>query len=382
MLPRSTTQAISQQVAVVGVGFTAQGSQPGIGPYGLAAAAFKDALDDAELSKDAIDGIVGWGGYGGTQAEQFAKIVGLEPRVAAGMDYGSGGYSLQLGAMLVASGVCETVACVYGHNRSVRVDEYSGDVVYDDAQGLVNPAAAAAAGWAEHVERHGPYTEEALGHVVLGARNHALRNPAAVFRAPLTMEQYLDEPIVVEPFRPLDICRVTGGGGYCFILTRADLARERPHPVVLLQAIGRQVAPDPLSNPDHLLLPGMRSVADQVYGAAGCGPEDIDVLGVSDGHSAVVLMTLEQYGFCEFGGSEEFAAGGGIELGGRLPVNPDGGQLSYAYSVGYLHQIELVNQLRGICGERQVEGAGIAQYATTGNFRQEFLSNIYVREDR
>jgi acetyl-CoA acetyltransferase len=270
------------------------------------------------------------------------------------------------------------VAVVYAQNPEKASTEYSGDTTYDAAQGLVNPATAAAMGWSQHLARYGPYREDALGQVVVAARRHARLNPNAVFRDELTLEDYLRQPEVLTPFRALDICKLTAGG-YCIILARADLAQEGPHPRVLLHAIARHPAPDPLSDRDHLLLPTMRRVADQVYAAADCGPADIDYLSISDGHSPVVLMTLEQYGFCEFGDSADFAAAGEIELGGKLPINVDGGQLSCAYSIGFLHQVEMVRQLRGECGERQVEGARIGQYATTGNFRQEFLSNIYIR---
>jgi acetyl-CoA acetyltransferase len=94
----------------------------------------------------------------------------------------------------------------------------------------------------------------------------------------------------------------------------------------------------------------------------------------------VVVQTLENYGFCGEGEGGDFIADGGIRLGGRLPVNTDGGQLSGGYLVGWLHQIELVRQLRGEAGERQVEGARVGQYTTTGMFREHYLATLYVAE--
>jgi acetyl-CoA acetyltransferase len=232
-------------------------------------------------------------------------------------------------------------------------------------------------GWTEHAARYGPYDETALGEVVLSARRHARMTPHAVYRDELTMQDYLRDPVILWPFRALDICKLTNGG-FALILTRAGRAADGPHPRVVLQAAGRQQSPDPLS-PDHMQLRAMRSAARQVYEAAGCGPQDIDVLALSDGHSSVVLMTLEHYGFCDYGESGRFVAEGNIDLGGKIPLNPDGGQLSCAYSIGYLHQIELVRQLRGDCGRRQVEDAILGQYCTTGGFRQHFATHIYAR---
>jgi acetyl-CoA acetyltransferase len=366
-------QPIADRVAAVGVGQTANGLLPGRGVYDLGIEALKAALADAGLGKDDLDGVL----TRGLAPLQLAQVAGLAPRVTASLDYSAGGFTLEYAAMLIASGVCDTVACLHAHAPATRLDQLAGPIVYDPAQGLVNPATGAAMGWTEHRHRHGPYDDEALGHVVLAARRHAQRNPEAIFRDALTMDEYLEQPVVLSPFRALDIGKLSNGA-WCVILRRADLADEALHPRVVLRAIGRRQSPDPL-RPGHLLLDAMRSAADQVYAAAGCGPEDIDVLTLSDGHSAVVLMTLEQYGFCGFGESADFVAAGETDLGGRLPLNPDGGQLSCAYSIGFLHQIELIRQLRGECGPRQVEGARLGQYCTTGGFRQHFATHVLAR---
>ena len=135
-----------------------------------------------------------------------------------------------------------------------------------------------------------------------------------------------------------------------------------------------------LDNEDHFLCRGMRSAAAQVYGAAGMTPKDVDVLLVSDASTVAIPLTLENYGFCEEGGSPDFIRSGAIGPGGSIPVNTHGGQLSEGYLVGWLHHAELVRQLRGECGERQVPGARVAQYTTTGRFREDYLSSIYVTE--
>ena len=122
----------------------------------------------------------------------------------------------------------------------------------------------------------------------------------------------------------------------------------------------------------------MGSVAAQVYDAAGMTPADVDILYASDASSAAVAQTIENYGFCAEGEVAQFMKNGRLEPGGSLPVNTGGGQLSEGYMVGWLHHAELVRQLRGEAGARQVPNARVAQYAATGRFRNDFLSTIFV----
>jgi acetyl-CoA acetyltransferase len=115
-----------------------------------------------------------------------------------------------------------------------------------------------------------------------------------------------------------------------------------------------------------------------VYGSSGLTPRDVDVLAPYDAYSVAVLDALENYGFCAKGESPDFVAEGHIELGGSIPVNPDGGHLSGGYLAGFLQHVELVRQLRGECGKRQVVGAEVGQYMSTGGFRNHNLSTIYT----
>jgi acetyl-CoA acetyltransferase len=176
-----------------------------------------------------------------------------------------------------------------------------------------------------------------------------------------------------------DICKVNAGA-VAVILARGDMARVMPKKPVWLHATGRQQGVRGLENENHFLCYGMLGAAEQVYGAAGMTPKDIDILFVYEAASSAVLHTLENYGFCQKGESGDFVKNGRIEIGGDLPVNPNGGHLSEGYLVGWLHHAELVRQLRGECGARQVGGARIAQYCQTGGFREHYCSNIFVAD--
>ena len=371
-----------RKVAIVGVGTTKQGLHPGKSAYELAVAALKSAIDDAGITdKSRIDGLLGGRQFTdgtGIDPMEMSRLLGLEPRVTGALDYGTGGFTTQYGAMLIATGTCDLVACVFGRNPSNPMEGLSGGRAYNHDHGFVNSASVAALGWTQHMARYGT-TEEALGHVMLNARNHARLNPIAAWTDPLTIEDYLAQPYVIWPFRSYDICKVTAGA-VAIIMARGDIARDMAKQPVFMHAVGRQQAPRLLEDEDHFLCRNMRGAASQVYSAAGMTPKDIDALYISDASTAAVLLTLENFGFCDEGECGDFVKRGAIGLGGELPVNTSGGQLSEGYLVGWLHHAELVRQLRGECGERQVRGAKVAQYCTTGRIREDFLSSIYVTD--
>lgn len=368
-------------VAIVGVGTTRQGAHPGVSPYRLALDAIEAALADAGIEDRAcIDGMITAKQLDGSGIDpvDMSRLMGMAPRVTGYLDYGTGGFTSQYGAMLVATGVCDIVVCAFARNPPGVLEAFSGAATYDADCGLVNAAAASAFGWTQHMARYGS-DEDTLGRVMVTARTFAAMNPIAAWRDPLTLEDYLTQPYVIKPLRSLDIVKVTAGG-VALVLARRDIARDLRKEPVYLHAVGRQQAPEILGEVDHFLCRGMRSAAAQVFGAAGMSPADIDLLLVSDASTVAIPLTLENYGFCEEGGSPEFIASGAIGPGGVLPVNTHGGQLSEGYLVGWLHHAELVRQLRAECGGRQVTGAKVAQYTTTGRFREDYLSSIYVTD--
>jgi len=369
-----------KKVAVIGVGTTRQGLHPGRTSHQLGVDALKMALADAGIAKSRLDGIVTAKQLDGTGIDpmQFSREIGLNPNVTAALDYATGGFSTQHAAMLIAQGICSVVACVFGRNPRGAMVELSGAAAYDLDHGYVSAHAAFAMGWTRYLSRH-RVPEETLGHVLIQQRENAALNPIAAWPEPITMQQYLADPYVLWPFRELDLSRVSAGG-VALILASGEIARDLEKPPVYLRAVGRRQAARLWDNDDHLLCGTMRDVAEVVYGEAGVTPADIDVLVTSDACTAHFVHTLENYGFCEEGQAPELLAAGETRIGGRIPVNPNGGQLGEGYLVGWLHHAELVRQLRGECGPRQVKGARIGQYTATGRQREDFLASIYVRD--
>jgi acetyl-CoA acetyltransferase len=158
------------------------------------------------------------------------------------------------------------------------------------------------------------------------------------------------------------------------IVTSADRAADYPTRPVYLLAGAQQTGLRLYQNDDQLMRPWIGQVAQRIYSEAGMTRDDIDVLFIQDPTSVWVLQMLEWYGFCDIGDAGPFVSTGAIAPGGTLPLNTNGGQLSEAYMWGWLHLVEAVRQLRGECGERQVDNAKVALYCSTKGLEKSAAS--------
>jgi acetyl-CoA acetyltransferase len=215
-------------------------------------------------------------------------------------------------------------------------------------------------------------TSEQLAAVPIAFRRHALANPQAMIRTPLTLEGYLASRPIIEPLRLFD-CSLINEGAACVLVTGTERARDLAKPPVIFAAMqglrsGREefiFAPPGLGINQQTTGKATPLEEDQaVYRQAGIGRQDVDALYTYDAFSPLVLFVLERFGFCPPGEAAAWVQGGRIGIGGELPVNTSGGLLSEAHVGGWNSIVEMVRQLRGECGERQVAGARIAQWAT------------------
>jgi acetyl-CoA acetyltransferase len=365
--------------ALVGVGTTAQGELPGRSANEIAVEALGLALADAGLDKRSIDGLVTCRVFGSNEGvdTQIGALAGLEPRYSATLDYGTCNFSLHLAAMAIASGLATTVAIVYGTNQRTAGQRFTS--VADGAErellapyGFLNIAGPTALALRRRQHLHG-LTEQQLGHVAVVQRRHAQLNPLAVFRDPLTLDDYLASRYIVRPLRRPDVCMISDGGAG-LIVTSAERARDLPRPPVYLLAGDQATNLRHLQSEDALLRAWVRPLAEGIYDAAGIAREDVDALFVQDATSLAVVEALELFGFCAPGDVGGFLVEERHALGADLPVNTNGGQLSEAYMWGFLHLCEAVRQLRGECGARQVAGARVAQYCSSQGFRKYAVS--------
>lgn len=370
--------------AIVGVGTTAQGELPGRSANQIAVEAFRLALADAGIEKTAIDGLITCKVFGGAEGTdtQIGALAGLEPRYSATLEYGTCNFSLHLAAMAIHAGLATTVAIMYGTNQRSSEQRFGGVADGADRQllapyGFLNIAGPAALALRRRQHLYG-LTEEQLGHVAVVQRRHAALNPLAVFQEPLSIDDYLAARYIVRPLRRPDICMISDGGA-CLIVTAAHTVPEFAGKPAYLLGADQRTGLRHLQRADSLLRPWAAAAAAEVYDAAGIERADVDLLLVQDATSLAVIEALELYGFCGPGESGAFIAEERSALGGDLPVNTNGGQLSEAYMWGWLHLCEAVRQLRGDCGDRQVAGARVAQYCSSQGYRKT-ASSILAAE--
>jgi acetyl-CoA acetyltransferase len=325
------------------------------------------AIRDSGLPKEAIDGVI-------TRGPQFnysavlAERLGLPPRhyiCDVGLS-GSSSVSMILNAVAALNaGFCTHVLCMIGGGG----DEGGGGAegaaggggswIHDlhQAFGQVGAPIGYALLARRHMYEYGT-TSEQFGAIAVACRKHASLNPNASYRTPITLEDHQSSRMVADPFRLLDCCPSTTAGG-AVIITSAERARDLPNEPVYILGLGHCNTHSEGEFAPNMTTVAMREASQRAYAMGGLGPRDVDFANVYDCFTYAVLVTLEDYGFCEKGEGGAFVEGGRIELGGELPVNTGGGLLSQGHASGFLHITEAATQLRGAAGGRQVRDAKV-----------------------
>ncbi|WP_038205413.1 thiolase family protein [Xenophilus azovorans] len=350
--------------AIVGVGATPQGKLPGSTALSLAVGAFQRALDDSGLRKDQIDGLLTFSGQTAPEGQQnylrVGETLGINPRWTGTMYMGgsTAGALVQQAVLAIEAGMATHVACVYGDAAATGGGVFNRAQGWGDSSaiwGFMSAAANSAITAARHMALYGT-TSRQLGEIAVACRHHASLNPDAVMRKPITLEDHQASRWIVEPLHLLDCCLVSDGG-VCIIVSSAERARDLKQPPVLISGMGQGYTTQILEREDWWYAPHQKAAVQDAYRMAGVGPRDIDVAQLYDNFTPSVLLWLEHGGFCEPGEAGAFVEGGRIRLGGELPVNTAGGNLSESFMEGWLHIVEGVRQMRGQCGPRQVRGA-------------------------
>ncbi|HSZ42335.1 MAG TPA: hypothetical protein VK817_20445 [Trebonia sp.] len=365
------------QVAIAGVGLTELKSFPDRTSLSLAVEAFKLALDDAGLAKTDVDGLMCLA-YG-TDYDRFLEAVGLNVRYAyQGWSHGRFlAPMIQHAAMAVYHGLADCIAIVHGRRgrafgQPVDIEMWRqglGPHGESPAYGAVAPAYGVAISARRYFELYGGGSED-LAEIAVSLRHNASLNPNALRRDPITVADHQASPWIIDPLRRLDCCQ-NNDGGACLLIMSADRARDTlKGGVQLLGMQGVHAGPE-YHNFAHVGL----GVAQQsvftyhpdnlrVYQQAGIDQSDVDSVTVYDAFSPVILYALERFGFCGPGEARDFVKKGRIAVGGELPVNTSGGLLSEGHVVGWNLFVEIVRQLRGECGARQVPDARFIQFAS------------------
>ncbi|HEY1282024.1 MAG TPA: hypothetical protein VGF22_20250 [Acidimicrobiales bacterium] len=341
--------------------------------YDLALRAGLAALADAGLRPDELDGVVTYQVRDSVSALEVAAGLGL-PGVSYYNEIEQGGQgniaSIGDAALAIAAGMATTLLVVRAMNgrSGTRMGQFGSRLLADDWRqwslpyGQTGPPQIHAL-WAQrHMAVYGT-TAEQLGAVAITMREHAQTNPAAYFYGkPITLNEYLDSRIITTPFRLLDCCLETDGAA-ALVLTAAERAIDRPRPPVYLASFASGAGPSPahpfLDWPEHSRM-FTSYLGPAAFERAGLEISDVDVAMIYDGFTISVICQLEDLGFAPKGEGGAFVEEGHIRLGGRLPVNPNGGLLSEGYVHGMNNVVEAVRQLRHEAGDRQVPAAEVA----------------------
>lgn len=351
---------------IVGVGqseFTKWGGIQNRSQFQVTAEAILAALADAGLSPAEVDGLTSFSNDA-NDAPLMQVALGIPRLRLSGMIWGGGGggtcgaismacaaiESARANVVVAYRGLCQGQSRRFGRFGQGRVN---GNFV--DPFGLFAPSQMLSLAMRRFMHLY-PITIEHMAEIALNARANANRNPNAVMHArPLTYEQYFASRWIAEPFRLYDCCLETDGACAVVITTR-ERARDLASPAVDILAAAHGSGPGWGSGllsghnmPDEdYASTNSRYLARELFHAAGLEPKDIDVAQIYDHFSGLVLMALEDFGFCGRGESGEFVASGAIRWpDGKLPINTSGGQLSEAYVHGMNLVIEGVRQLRG-----------------------------------
>jgi acetyl-CoA acetyltransferase len=331
----------------------------GTRPEDLMVQAAVRALDDAGLPLDAVDGLFAAATQLNMPALSAAEHLGIRPRYLDGTNVGGSSFVAQLAhaAAAIEAGRCEVALIVYGStqrlvgrgNASVQeIDPY--EAPYQP----MNPVTAYALAASRHMHEFGT-TPEQLAEVAVSARRWAQLNPDAWSRDPLSIADVLASPRVCDPLGVRDCCLVTDGGAAAVLVAGESGVR--------VFGVGEATTHRHLSAMPNIVETAAVASGRRAFAEAGLTPDDVDLLMLYDAFTITPVLFLEDLGFCGKGEGGAYVEGGRTAPGGDgIPMNTNGGGLSYCHPgmYGLLLIVEAVRQLRGECGERQVDGARVA----------------------
>lgn len=381
-----------RRAAISGIGQSQVGRRLGRDPMELTLDACLDAIADAGLDRRDIDGLATYpGGWFGPRGFSGPGIPELQDALRLNLSWYAGGPELpgQLGSVIeaitaVGAGLATHVLCFRtvwestaqgAGGRSGIGASAGGDGAGFRASGILEwtlpYGAASAAVWIalyaqRHMHEYGT-TREQLAQIALTARRNAARNPKAIYREPLTLDDYLAARMISTPFCLYD-CDVPADGATAVVVSRADRVRDLRRPPLRVEAVGSALRGRPSWDQfEDLTTMAMRDAGAMLWQRTDLRPRHVDVAELYDGFSFLALAWIEALGFCARGEGGAFVEGGAnIALEGELPLNTHGGQLSAGrlHGYGFLHEAAL--QLWGEGGARQVAGDPRVAVAAAG----------------
>ncbi|MCD4524275.1 OB-fold domain-containing protein [Nocardioides sp. cx-173] len=383
--PPASSVRFEDRAVLTGVGQSRVGRRLLVDPVSLTVEACERAVADAGLTMADIDGLSTYPGRVGSPGMSeggiwpVAEALQLHPTwINAGGDMPGQVGPVIAAMMAVSSGLCRHVLCfrtVWEASLAAMIRDGTWDAPPSRATGMVEHlspyGAMSAANWigvfaSNYFHRYGG-DRSMLGWVAVNSRANASRNPEAIYRDPITIDDYHAARMITTPFGLYD-CDVPVDGATAIVVSAVETAGDRPHPAIKIEAIGTQIT-ERLSWDQGTLShePQTAGPAAHLWTRTDLRHDDVDLALLYDGFTFNAVSWLEALGFCEPGGAADFIdEGRGIALDGRLPLNPHGGQLSAGRLHGFGFIREAMLQLRGEADGRQVADAGVAVVTTGG----------------
>ncbi len=316
-----------------------------------------NAIKDAGLKPSDIDGLIPYGH--GAVAEDFITNFGIKDlRFSATTPMGgaSAVASIQCALAVIDAGICNHVLLSLGRTgysggrigtRVQQMPQFKLIGEFEMPSGAIAPSQLYAVMARRHMEMYGT-TSRQLAEIAVTTRQHAIMNPTATMKRPMTIDDHQASRMISDPLRLLD-CSLESDGGAAVIISAPDRAKDlRKRPIVVMGvAEGHPDSPSAITQRPDLTTLGLAKAAPKAFAMAGVRHDDIDVAEVYDCFTYIVMCQLEDMGFCKKGEGGSFIENGALGINGRLPVNTHGGLLSQAHMAGMNHIVELTRQLRG-----------------------------------
>lgn len=355
---------------IAGVGHTAFGKLPGRSTVSMNIEACRNALADAGIEKDMVDGLfvkcptsLIESFYG----QKLAESMGIMPRVGGVWDQGgaANGSMIAMAAMAIDAGQCDVALVSFADNpRSGTPQAYRKPKGINGLYGWFGVPSGYAMIAQRHMAEYGT-TSEQLGAIAVAMRKYGAANPRAQLRKPISIDDHQAARWIVEPLHRDDCCLISDGGAAVVVMS-AERARSLGiDNAVSILGFGQGQTSWEVEQRPVLTSTAAKQSAETAFSMAGLKPSDIDVAQLYDCFTITVLTMLEDYGFCKPGEGGKFVEQGALELGGALPTNTSGGLLSETGMPGMQLVIEAVRQLRGE-STSQVVGADKAIVGTQG----------------
>jgi acetyl-CoA acetyltransferase len=369
---------VSRRVAIAGIALSDVGRVDHETPYALVAQGARRAVADAGLKPSDIDGIASTS-LGAMAPIDVAEYMGIKPRWVDSTTVGGASWEVMAAhaADAISQGHADVILLSYGSTtradlrKKLRTASINwgtrGPNQWEAPYGhtLISKYAMAAR---RHMHQYGT-TMDQLAEIAVSARFNAALNPDAYYRDPITIDEVNSGPMIADPFTKLHCC-IRSDGGAAIVLVAEDRVADLPTKPVWILGTGEATSHMMTSQWDDMTTGPAKVSGKLAFERAGVTPDDIDVAEIYDAFTYMLLMTMEDLGFCGPGEAGAFVESGRLRLGGELPTNTDGGGLSACHpgQRGLFLIVEAARQLRGEAGDRQVPDAKLAAVSGTGGW--------------